>query len=277
MKSGIGHQLKAWGRFDLPQNFVVDQTKYCLERVFKNDFFAATLLFCQSDNQAWNKKVADRIVLKLGRRIDFLGLPLEWLGRGLIEHEISILQRLQQISGVPRFLGRYEKWGLLYEYIPGKTLDQRPDIPDTFFDQLGQLIQQIHACRVAYVDMNKRGNIILADTGCPGMIDYQISWYVPHRVLGFKSIASFILGVLQREDIYHVFKHKRRLRRDLMDDEQMQQSRRISRWISLHRAGARPLTKLRRRILGFLFRRGRLVTDKSTPPTPETDPTRWTK
>jgi len=276
MKSGIGYQLKAWGRYELPQCLILDQTDYCFVRVFKHDFFAATLLFEKSDKNANDKNDARYIVLKLGRRGDFLGIPFGWLGRALIEHEISILRYLQQIAGVPRLLGRYGKWGLMYKYIPGVSLDQRPEIPDEFFDRLEELIKQIHHRRVAYVDMNKQGNIILTDNGRPSMIDFQISWHMPQRLLGFRRLANFILAVLQREDRYHLLKHKRRMRRDLMDEQQLKNSRRTSGWITFHRAGARPLTKLRRRILGYLFKRGRLLTDDAVMHSPEKDPTRWT-
>jgi len=277
MKSGIGYQLIAWGRYELPQRLILDQTDYSFVRVFKHDFFAATLLFEKSDKDTQHKNNERHIVLKLGRRVDFLGIPLGWLGRALIEHEIAILRYLQQITGIPRLLGRYGKWGFMYKYIPGVSLDQRPEIPDEFFDRLDEFIKQIHHQRVAYVDMNKQGNIILADDGRPGMIDFQISWHIPQRLLGCRRISSFILAVLQREDRYHLLKHKRRMRRDLMDEQQLKNSRRTSGWIAFHRAGTRPLTKLRRRILGYLFKRGRLVTDESVTHSPETDPTRWTK
>lgn len=277
MKSGIGYQLKAWGRYDLPQHLIINQTGYSFVRVFKHDFFAATLLFERSDKQSQDKNHARQIVLKLGRRADFLGIPFGWLGHALIEHEISILRSLQPVAGVPRLLGRYGKWGLVYKYIPGVSLDQRPEIPDEFFDRLEELIKQIHQRRVAYVDMNKRGNILLATNGRPWMIDFQISWHMPQRLLGFSRLARVILEVLQREDRRHFLKHKRRLRCDLMDEEQLKNSRRTSGWIAFHRAGARPLTKLRRRILGYLFKRDRLVTDESAPQSPETDPTRWVK
>jgi predicted Ser/Thr protein kinase len=277
MKSGIGYQLKAWGRYELPQRLMVGQEDYSFVRVFKHDFFAATLLFKRSDKDTQDKNDTRQIVLKLGRRADFLGIPLDWLGRALIEHEISILRYLQQITGVPRLLGRYGKRGLIYKYIPGVSLDQRPEIPDEFFDRLEELINQIHRRRVAYVDMNKQGNIILADNGHPCMIDFQISWHMPQQILGFRRIPRLILKILQREDKYHLLKHKRKLRRDLMDQEQIKNSRRTSGWIMFHRAGARPLTKLRRRILRYLFKRGRLVSDESMPHSSETDPTRWTK
>ncbi len=277
MKSGIGYQLKAWGRYELPQHLNVNRSAYTFVRVFKHDFFATTLLFERSDKDAQDKNVPDRIVLKLGRRGDFLGFPLGWLGRALIEHEISILHSLRHVSGVPGLLGRYGKWGFLYKYIPGWSLDQRPEIPDDFFDHLEDLITKIHQCRVAYVDMNKRGNIILAADGRPWMIDFQISWHVPQRLLGSRRVARGILEVLQREDRYHFLKHKRRMRRDLMDEYQLRNSRRTSSWIALHRAVARPFTKLRRRILAFLLKRDRLVRDELVPHSPETDPARWIK
>lgn len=277
MKSGIGYQLKAWGRYTLPQRITVNQACYQLVRVFKHDFFAATLLFERSDKNPQGGNSAKRVVLKLARRADFLGVPLGWLGRILIEHEISILQHLQQIACIPQLLGRYGKWGMIYAYIPGESLDQRPAIPDEFFGHLEELITQIHQRRVAYVDMNKRGNIILADDGRPYMIDFQISWHMPQRLLGCRQIANFVLGILQREDWYHVHKHKRRLRRDLMNEEQIKNSRRISGWIAFHRVGTRSLTKLRRRVLRYLFKRDQLIMGESASHSPETDPMRWAK
>lgn len=277
MKSGIGYQLKAWGRYRLPRSIIVNKVCYRLVRVFKHDFFAATLLFERSDWDTQGRNSVKWIVLKLARRADFLGIPLGWLGRALIQHEISILQHLQPITGVPRWLGRYGKWGMLYAYIPGVSLDQRPTIPDEFFDGLEALITQIHQRQVAYVDMNKRGNIILADNGRPYIIDFQIAWHIPQHLLGSKRIASFVLNLLQREDGYHILKHKRRLRRDLMDEEQIQNSRKISSWVAFHRAAVRPLTKLRRRILGGLLKRNQLITDETALHSRETDPARWTK
>ncbi|MCP4708242.1 MAG: hypothetical protein GY869_06430 [Planctomycetes bacterium] len=74
-----------------------------------------------------------------------------------------------------------------------------------------------------------------------------------------------------------MYKHKRRFRSDLMDDEQLCRSRRISKWVALHRLLTRPLTRLRRGFLGFLYRRDQLVIDKTIEADAETDPSRWNK
>jgi len=277
MTTGIGQQLKACGRKKLPEVLEVANKDYRLTRIFKHDFFAVTAMYeFIGPDKADHFSVVNRLVLKMGRQGDFLGLPLRWLGEVLCDHELSILHRLQGIGGTPRLLGRYEKTGLVYEYIAGESLDEVVQVPDDFFDRLEKMLSMIHALNIAYVDINKRGNILLGSDNRAYLIDYQISIHIG-RLWQLFGPAGYLLKILQKEDVYHLFKHKRRLRSDLMDDEQLCQSRRISNWVALHRALTRPLTKLRRRFLGYLYRRNQLVIDKTIGTSAETDPARWNK
>jgi predicted Ser/Thr protein kinase len=278
MKTTATDQLRAWGRYKPPDQITVRGLTYRRKKIFKHDFFALTALFeLKNDINLGNKKAPAKVVLKLGRRRNFLGLPLDWLGRALCRHEISILKRLQHLSQVPRLLGLHSNIGFIYEYIEGCSLDEEPSLPDDFFDRLEDLVKRIHACRVGYVDMNKRGNILLGHDNLPYLIDFQISYHVSCPPWPLRKPADSILNALQREDFYHLFKHKRRLCRHLMDDLQMMKSQRKSRLILAHRIVARPLTRLRRKILSFLFRSGHLVMDDITVNTPENDPSRWEK
>ncbi|MBN1845340.1 MAG: hypothetical protein JW810_06620 [Sedimentisphaerales bacterium] len=213
--------------------------------------------------------------MKLGRRGDFLGIPLGWLGRRLIRHEMRLLGRLRELVGIPQVLGGWGEWGMVYGYIPGCSLDEKPELPDTFFDRLAELVRRIHERRIAYVDMNKRGNILLGPDQLPGIIDFQIACHIPERLAGSRRLADWLLSVLQEEDRYHLLKHKRRFRGDLLSERERQLARRISGWIAMHRALTRPLRDARRRILAGLFRQGRLVIDQTMPLNPETDPGRW--
>ena len=284
MEASLGQQLRACGRHGLPPTLTLDRGQYQLVRVFKHDFFAATALYRQTPAPQSNPCPAEgcppgptHIVLKQARCCDFLGLPLQWLGAALCRHEWSILCRLRGLKQVPKPLRQHGPTGLIYEYIPGRSLDERPEVPAEFFDRLRELLQLIHQRRVAYIDMNKRGNILVGPDGLPYLIDFQISQHLPARLLGSRRWAAAMLTALTREDHYHLLKHKRRLRPDLMTEDQWQQSHAISSWISLHRLVSRPLTLLRRRILAFLHRADRLVTDPSDRPSPENDPQRWAK
>ena len=213
----------------------------------------------------------------MARLGDFLGIPLKWLGRCLINHEKFVLKKLQGENGVPRFIAEFGSNGLIYEYIEGHTLDEGPEVPDDFFERLEDLLSRIHDRRIAYVDMNKRGNIILGSDGCPRLIDFQISWFFCRSFLGSRRLPDFLLDIFRRADFYHLNKHKRRLRGDLMSTQEITQSRRITRWIATHRTGTRPLTGIRRKILGHLYSSGKLCNRDGVAVSPETDPKRRVK
>jgi len=278
MNSGITHQLQAWGRYQWPHQIKITGHSYQLSKVLKHDFFAFTALYELLDSALQsNDKPPAKIVLKLARRSDFLGMPLGWLGRLITEHEISILTRLDHIQQVPRFLARYGDTGFTYEYIEGQSLDENPPLSDEFFDRLEEILRKIHNCRIAYIDLNKRGNILLGYDNSPYIIDFQISYYFPSLPFPLRHISNFILKGFQKEDFYHLLKHKRRYASHLMKEEQIDASRRKSRWIMAHRKATRPLTRLRRKILHFLFRTDRLILDDITAQSPESDPARWQK
>lgn len=277
----IGYELKACGREGLPSQITLRGQPYLLQKVFKHDFFAATALYI-SNNDLQLSGVAGaslpgKVVLKLNRPAPFLGLPLNWLGQTLNQHEYGNLRRLQTVKGVPRLLGRWGACGFLYEYIAGRTLDEKPDLPDDFFDLLQDLLRGIHARGMAYIDLNKRGNIILGDDSRPHLIDFQISWCGCFGLGGLDHLCQPLLSLLQREDWYHLAKHKRRFRSDLMTSDEIAASRHRSIWVSLYGALTRPLTRLRRAVLGTLYRKGHLATGDVTERHPETDPSRWAK
>jgi len=220
---------------------------------------------------------AVRVVLKLGRRSDFLGLPLRWLGLVMCRHERDNLRRLRHMSQVPHLLDKYGDTGFVYEYIEGSSLNEKPDLPDDFFNRMEELLKQIHLCRVAYIDLNKRGNILLGKDNLPYLIDFQIACYIPRLFRPLRILADGFLRILQKEDFYHLNKHKRRLSGHLMDIDQINASLQKSLWIRCHRRVGRPLTRLRRRVLYFLFRQGYLDIDDADYTNPENDPRRWGK
>ena len=271
MSSGLGEQLRACGRYALPTVIEVGRQRYALVKVFKHDFFACTALY----GGVGESSGTDRVVLKIGRMGDLVGLPLAWVGEALCRHEWDILRRLQTVNRVPRLVGRYGRTGFVYEYIEGRSLDEQPEVGDDFFDELAGLLTEVHRHRIAYVDMNKRGNILVGADGRPHMIDFQISLHIGGRLLASARWADWLFKRLCREDVYHLNKHKRRIRNDLMSESELTASRKKSDLIELHRKVARPLTRLRRWVLGCLFRRGHLLTDDVAGASPESDPGRW--
>jgi len=232
--------IRALGRDDPPAQIVVDGQTYRRVAVFKHDFFAATALY---------ECPAGRIVLKLGRRARFLGLPLAWIGRLLVTHESRLYELVDGIPGVPRFTGRWGDHAFTHEFVEGHELAKGDVVDDAFFDRLTALIDELHRRDMAYVDLEKRENILVGDDGRPYLIDFQISWHVPANRGGRTWPARLILHALQDADRYHLLKHRRRQRPDLMSLAELNASRDPPLSIAWHRVLFRPFTRLRRKAL----------------------------
>jgi hypothetical protein len=258
----LNNDMYACGREDLPEVIFCDQQTWQLEYIFKHDFFACTGLYvCPETNR--------RCVLKMGRLQSFLGLPTAWLGRFLRNRELHILKQLDGLDQTPKLLGTYGRNGLVYEYIEGKSLDEKPTLVDDFFIQLNQLMEKVHARNICYMDMNKRGNILVGSDGRPYLIDFQISLFLPGK------LCAWLRQLLQKEDYYHLLKHKRRLRPDLMNSEDRKRSRRTSLLIKLHRLIGNPFRQARRAILRYLYRKQILNSRSHELSTPENDHNRF--
>lgn len=232
--------LRALGRHEMPEQVLVGDRTYRRVQVFKHDFFAATGLYRGPDGLA---------VLKIGRRADFLGLPMAWIGQFLANREADIYERVHDLAGVPRFVGRVGKDAFLHEYVPDHPLQKGEPVDDAFFGRLTDLIEQIHTREMAYVDLEKRSNILVGDDGRPHLIDFQISWYWPLPWGGRLAPLRWIRKILQASDRYHLLKHRRRVRPDQLTEEQIAQTYKPPPYIGFHRHLARPFTLLRRRTL----------------------------
>jgi len=234
----------------LPRQVAYGQAHYEYIQTLKHDFFAATGLYRGPNGLA---------VLKLGRVTDFMSLPMRWLGRYLSRREARMYQAAQGLAGIPRLIGMVGESGFLHEYVPGRPLHRRESVPDAFFEQLAALLAALHGRHMAYVDLNKRENILRGDDGRPYLIDFQISLHLPPT--GWRRLppARWLLALLQRADRYHCLKHKRRLRPDLLTPAERAGAQHIDFWIRLHRFLTRPLTYLRRRTVRRLRRTGRIA------------------
>jgi hypothetical protein len=225
-------------------------------RTYKHDFFAATGLY---------RGPAGKAILKVGRTAPLLGAPMRWLGRFLADHEFAIYRAVEDLPGVPRCLGRWGETGFVHEFVEGHPLQRYEAVPDRFFPELRVLIETLHARRIAYVDLEKRENILVGDDGRPYLIDFQISLYWPrpgeprtglHRLIPHE-LGDFLLRRLQDGDRYHLLKHTRRHRPDLLTHEQRVASYRAGFFVQLHRRLSWPFTFVRRTILQKLTGRSR--------------------
>jgi hypothetical protein len=249
----ILYSLRALGENDLPETINVSHQTFHRTAEIKHDFFAATG-FYQADD-------GTRAVLKMSRNADFCGVPLVWLGRWLCQREMRFYRNLADLPNVPPLLGTVGQTGFVHAYVEGTPLSKDRPIPDDFFEQLWRLIGELHRRNIAYVDTNKPQNILHGIDDRPHLIDFQISYDLVD--LGNTFLNRWLLRKLQHEDFYHLLKHKKSLRRDLMTEADLEASERRSLLIRIHRAIATPIRKLRRRTLKRWRDSGRLMPEGS--------------
>ncbi|MDB5296283.1 MAG: serine/threonine protein kinase [Phycisphaerales bacterium] len=245
--------MRALGRDDLPEAFTIDGVAYRRTRTVKHDFFAATGFYADPAGRP--------VVLKVGRAAKFLGWRLDWLGRWLCERELRFYRRFADLPNVPAVVGRVGPTGFVHAYVEGQPLSKDRPVPDGFFDQLDALVTALHARDTAYVDTNKPENILLGDDGRPHLIDFQISFDL--HDLDDWPWSRWLLRRMQREDRYHLLKHKKKLRPDEMTKEEWERAERKSALIRAHRFFTRPYFLVRRRAFRKLRETGRLLPEGS--------------
>lgn len=236
--------LRALGRGELPERVEIEGRMYRRVTIFKHDFFAATGKYLE-EGQSENKT----IVLKVYRVASLFGLPMRWSGRWQMRHEARMYRLLAEVAGVPRFCGEVGETGFAHAYVEGHPLGRGESVDDAFFPRLAGLLDAVHALGAAYVDLEKRENILVGDDGRPWLIDFQISFHWPWRFGAAWWPVRAVRGVLQRGDRYHLLKHKRRLRPDQLTDEERQRAAHVPFLVRMHRVLFRPFTVVRRRVL----------------------------
>jgi hypothetical protein len=245
--------MRALGKRGLPAELALGRETWRLIRTIKHDFFAATGFY--------RNPAGELAVFKMSRSEDFAGFPLGWIGRWLCRREVRFYNRLSDLPNVPRVLGRVGTTGFLHDYVQGRPLQKGEPVPDGFFRQLTDLLEEMHRRGIAYVDTNKPENILLGDDGRPHLIDFQISW--DGAELGSNFFTRWVLKRMRRGDIYHVLKHKKRLRPDELSESEAQIVARRSTMIRIHRFLTKPYFKFRRTTFKRLRESGRLLPEGS--------------
>lgn len=199
-----------------PEKTIINGETYGYEKILKDDFFSVNILY--------KNDLGRRFVLKLSDFRFILGILFRPFAALMSSHEYNIYRIVADIEGVPELGPRLGWRGYFHEYIEGKTLHELIDTPDVlpgdFFDKLKRIVDQVHERRILYVDMNKKGNIILSDKGDPFLIDFQISQNFKKRWWFSDRLTDKMFNRLKQEDIYHVYKHKKRFQKDRMTEEE---------------------------------------------------------
>ncbi|MCG6551909.1 MAG: hypothetical protein L7F77_06240 [Candidatus Magnetominusculus sp. LBB02] len=192
-----------------PSQVEINGDVYQYEKILKDDFFSVNVLYINGGGI--------RYVLKLSDFRFIFGLLLRPLAVFFSRREYAIYKRTGGIEGIPPLGPRFGMRGYFHYFAEGTTLHQfKGELPANFFDGLLAIIKQLHQRRIFYLDLNKLGNIIVGDDMRPYLIDFQVSIYF-RPLPGFLGrIGDKIFNSLIREDIYHIYKHKKRFQPHLM-------------------------------------------------------------
>ncbi len=238
--------FRALGKKEPPAEIQINGETYTLLRVLKHDSWAVTSLYQRGE------KV---IVCKFHRQQSICFLPMKWLGRLLARREHYMFAALADVPNVPDSTGEVYVDGKLarhasaHDFVPGHPLGKEERVKDEFFEELENVLAEMHKRKLAYVDLHKRENIIVGDDGRPYLIDFQISFGLPKWWPGSGPIMQGILRLLQKSDNYHLRKHYARCRPDLAGYDLKDVAAKRPWWIRIHRWIAVPFRKLRRRLL----------------------------
>jgi hypothetical protein len=292
----FGRCFYACGDAGLPGQITCLGAEYVLEKVLKHDFHAATGLYrreeaqvsgvkSQGDSaagtsdfklQTSNFKLPTRLICKINRRMHFCFFPLGLFGRLLTHSEVCNLRRCAGIPEVPRVLARVDAHTYVYEYIEGQSLNEKPPLPPDFFDRLVRALERVHARRLVHFDLHKTGNILVDTEGRPHILDFQISQYIADRCLLSRRLSDRFRRWLQSYDLYHIYKHKRRLQPQLLTEAEAKLSYNHSLGLRIQRTIAWPYKRIRRACLRRLYAGGILTGTADGGTCMETNPVRWT-
>jgi hypothetical protein len=238
--------FRALGEQDPPAQVEIAGQPYHCTEILKHDSWAATAIYAGT---------AGKVVCKFNRQQSILGVPMQWLGCWLAQHEAGILRRLQDLPHVPRWSGDVKVDGkvlpfaVAHEYVEGHPLGRGERVSPDFFPKLEATLREIHRRRMAYVDLHKRENILVGDDGQPYLLDFQISFVPSRRWPGNTVLGQTILELLQKADAYHLQKHVRKERRARGAAVATPGFADLPWYIRLHRFIGMPLRWLRRNFL----------------------------
>jgi RIO-like serine/threonine protein kinase len=129
---------------------------------------------------------------------------LRWLARALARREAAALEhlgeRLGEQRGLPRLLA-FDGARVVRSYVPGKVMFVGRPVTRAYFRVALRLVLRMHRCGVAHNDLAKEANWLCLPDGGAGIVDFQVASIFARRTKLFRTLA--------REDLRHLYKHKR--------------------------------------------------------------------
>lgn len=156
-------------------------------RVLKQDHFGAVLLVAAGEPLV----ARDTRCARPG---------LRWLARALARREAAALLCLRDVPGVPRLVA-FDGIRVTRTYLRGEVMYEARPGSREYFRAAARLLRHMHRCGVAHNDLAKEANWLRLDDGAPAVVDFQVA--------AFSRRRGKLFRVLAREDLRHLYKHKR--------------------------------------------------------------------
>lgn len=144
------------------------------------------------------------------------------VGRWNLAREEAALRRLDGLDGIPRLVGRVDRWILVMTWLRGRDLGKvrRYRQSTEFYDKLAALVDAMHARGVVHLDLRQRRNILFRPDGPrPAVLDFGSALCLRPGTMLHRTLA--------RIDRSGVLKYKRRAQPDSLSAEEARALRKI--------------------------------------------------
>ncbi|HOX37665.1 MAG TPA: hypothetical protein PL033_06725 [Candidatus Brocadiia bacterium] len=236
--------MPRYGSESPPESVEIFGKSYTFIEFLKRDGYSVNMLL----EETLPGGGARKWVLK-NSRVSWIGIPFNFLARWLSRREYAFYCDLQGLPFVPELGPRPDDFTFLHEFVEGVPLSQtrRQKVPVSaeFFAELLGAFYSLHERGYAYVDTAKKDNVIVGQNGKPYLIDFQIT-LGPKPWGGLPGWAyGKLVRHMQREDLYHYYKHKKRRCPEIWTDEDERNFRR-GRLNAIHGVIRRPYLVVKR-------------------------------
>ena len=123
-------------------------------------------------------------------------------------YEKSLLNKLEDVAGIPQIIGLEDYNCLLISCIKGDEIKKCSDLlSENFFDQLLKIADNLHSKGVLHLDLGHKSNIMVDQHGNPAIIDFNCSLFLPPN-----SFFRPLIGLLAKVDRYSILRLKIKFR-----------------------------------------------------------------
>ncbi len=145
---------------------------------------------------------------------------LRYFNQRALNRELEIYNKLKGIHGIPNCFGMTWRGDLILEYIEGQSYrDKQYELAgnQSFFQELLDLILNIHNKGIAHGDLKRKDNILVNNDNQPFLIDFGTAISIDNSK---GQIKRFVFRFLKSTDLNAWIKHKyNRNYNDIIEDD----------------------------------------------------------